>query len=161
MIFRAVINGFVNDLGPCKVMPRQHGGDRYIQNLREQPFFWFNFCSSAEPVAQGLFSVALGLFMCLYRRWLGLGHTSWYSVSHSIGSNWKLAPGTYSLLFFCMGRFGAGFGISQVVSLKLGRNPILTSDLLPWPCCVFHICVRHGGTLTCPPEYMKVARFLL
>lgn len=38
-----------------------------ILNLREQPFLWFNFCSSAEPVALGLFSVASGLFMCLTR----------------------------------------------------------------------------------------------
>lgn len=60
MISRTVTNGFVNNLGPCKVMSRQ------CRDLREEPFLWFNVCSSAEPVALGLFPVALGLFMCLY-----------------------------------------------------------------------------------------------
>lgn len=65
MISRTVTNGFVNNLGPCEVMSRQCRGRRVL-NLREEPFLWFNVCSSAEPVALGLFPVALGLFMCLY-----------------------------------------------------------------------------------------------
>lgn len=58
------------------------------QSLGEQPFLWLSLCSSAEPVALGLFSVALSLFMCLNRNLQVVGGRA-YLLVFSGPYHWK------------------------------------------------------------------------
>jgi hypothetical protein len=57
-------------------------------SLGEQPFLWFSFCSSAEPIALGLFPVALGWFVCLNRTLQVVGDRA-YLLVFSGPYHWK------------------------------------------------------------------------